>query len=740
MLILDEKALSTLGRLKKFLIGGETFPATLAKQLNHVISGDTINMYGPTETTIWSTTYQLDGDHQNIPIGRPIANTEIYILDENLQPAPVGVPGELMIGGAGVVRGYFNRPELTAERFIEHPFSDNPKACIYRTGDLARFLPDGNIEFMGRMDHQVKIRGYRIELGEIEAVLNDNPAVHESVVTVREGVPDEKKLIAYVIPRKGENIQTAELRNFTKEKLPGYMVPSHVVTLEAFPQTPNKKIDRKALPPPEKDDFEREFDFDRPRTDIEEALSEIWAEALGVHPVGCTENFFDLGGDSLSACGVILNIRRACNVDLPLQTIFHAPTVTAMAKKLEEVFLKHTESTDPIMVSAEAFRQELAESIDAAALTPRKQERMDLNSHDESPFTPTEKVLALIWKKTLRVNSVSRNDHFFHLGGKSLDALKLFTKIEEKFGKRLPLSTLLRAPTFSQLAELLDDDSHKPSWSSLVTIQPEGSKLPLFLVHGAEGNVLLYRDLASYLGLDQPVYGLQSPGLDGGGRLFTKLDEMASYYITEIRDLQPKGPYYLGGYCLGGTVALEMARQLTAQGEQVALVAMIETYNVHTISENQSPFLSLFHILQNIYFHLTNFLSIGMSDRWLFLNEKFKVAKGRLAIRFAVGVNKFKRLWGANADHRFPHLLVKKVNEKATYDYLPKVYSGRVVAFRPKTFFFGQNDPVFGWEEVVRNGLLVRQLPFYPKCMLVEPFVKILAEELKACLEEAHNE
>jgi acyl-CoA synthetase (AMP-forming)/AMP-acid ligase II/acyl carrier protein len=355
MLMLDTASQVAFGQLKKFLIGGEAFPVALAEQLQEVVGGDIINMYGPTETTVWSTTYKVNHDRGSIPIGRPIANTSIHIVDDHLQPVPIGVPGELMIGGAGVVRGYLNRPELTADRFIRNPFSDDPQARLYRTGDLARYLADGNIEFLGRMDFQVKIRGYRIELGEIEAVLNDYPAVHESVAIAREDVPGQKKIVAYVVPRNGEHLSTKELRNYTKERLPDYMVPAHVVALQAFPQTPNKKIDRKALPPPGNNRPERGADFEPPCTEIEEAVAEIWAEALGVHEVGRNENFFDLGGDSLSACGIILSIRQTCSVDLPLKTLFCAPTIAAFADKLVEAFRVQM-MTEPVGFQAQANR------------------------------------------------------------------------------------------------------------------------------------------------------------------------------------------------------------------------------------------------------------------------------------------------------------------------------------------------------------------------------------------------
>ncbi len=310
-------------------------------------------------------------------------------------------------------------------------------------------------------------------------------------------------------------------------------------------------------------------------------------------------------------------------------------------------------------------------------------------------------------------------------------------EIEQIFHKRLPLSTLLQTPTLKQLAGMVQEDAKKTDWSPLVPIRAGGTQPPLFLVHGAEGNVLLYRDLARCLGDDQPVYGLQSQGLDGSGRLLTRLEEMAACYVREIREVQSEGPYYLCGYCLGGIIALEMAHQLRAQGERVALVGMIESYNVQVLPKTRPRLLSLFHMSQNVWYHLGNVLSLRMSDRVMFLKEKWTVAKGRLGIRFASWINRRKREDERGSRSVYPHLAITKANEAAAYEYVPKTYTGRVVIFRPKVHFLGQNDSEFGWGGVVRDGLTVRRLPIYPKAMLVEPFVQILAEEFKSCLEEA---
>jgi natural product biosynthesis luciferase-like monooxygenase protein len=331
MLLLDERAKDAFGNLQTLLIGGEGFPASLAAQLRRPIKTDIINMYGPTETTVWSSTYQLPENPSRVPVGRPIANTEIYLLDANLQPVPVGVPGELMIGGQGVARGYLNRPELTAERFIPNPFNGNGSTRLYRTGDLARYLPDGNIELMGRMDHQVKIRGHRIELGEIEALFNEHPMVREAVVLAPDSSNGDKRLVAYVIPRLGSQPTANQLRHFAKDKLPDYMVPAQVVFLDKFPQTPNKKIDRKALPVPENDGNETESDFEPPATAVEQVVAGVWAELLGIQHISRTDNFFDLGGNSLSATLLVSRLREIFRVSLPLASAFDAPTLSGLA-------------------------------------------------------------------------------------------------------------------------------------------------------------------------------------------------------------------------------------------------------------------------------------------------------------------------------------------------------------------------------------------------------------------------
>jgi natural product biosynthesis luciferase-like monooxygenase protein len=330
LLIADTPNRQALSQLSNLMIGGEAFTEALAKELEQIIPGQIHNMYGPTETTVWSATHTLAQVNGVVPLGSPIANTELYVLDNNQQPVAVGMAGELYIGGAGVTRGYLNRAELTQSRFIPHPFSTDPKARLYRTGDLVRYRRDGILDFLGRIDFQVKIRGHRIELGEIETILSRQVAVQEAVIIVREDIPGDKRLVAYIRPQPGQKPSHATMREYLLSHLPEYMVPSNFVVLETFPLTPNHKVDRKALPAPIVDWVEERnptLNTIRPQNHVEQALIEIWKKVLQISTVGTQDSFFDLGGNSLVAVRLIGEIRSVFNVDLPLITLFQSPTI-----------------------------------------------------------------------------------------------------------------------------------------------------------------------------------------------------------------------------------------------------------------------------------------------------------------------------------------------------------------------------------------------------------------------------
>lgn len=439
----------------KALCGGEALPMELAQQILPRCTA-LWNMYGPTETTVWSTLHHITRVQDFVSIGYPIRNTSIYILDAADKPAPIGVPGELTIGGDGLARGYFERPELTAQKFVPDPFSDQPGARMYRTGDIARYRSDGSLQFYGRSDHQVKIRGFRIELGEIETVLARHPAVQQTVLMVREDASGDKKLVAYLIPETDAPPDPNELRSFLREHLPQYMIPSSFVALREWPLTPNGKINRLALPEPASGPSAANGAIAAPRNEIERKLVTFWQDALKLPAVGITDNFFDLGGHSLLA-------------------------------------------------------------------------------------------------------------------------IRIFSRIEKELGKSLPLATLFRAPTIAQFAELLAQDTpihlsdHHPA---VVPIQPEGSMTPFFCIGGG---VINLNNVARRLGKDQPFYALQWQGLTDEQMLDASLPEIASIFIQAIRTVQPQGPYYVGGSFTAGMVVVEVARQLEAAGERVALLAGFDT-------------------------------------------------------------------------------------------------------------------------------------------------------------------
>jgi amino acid adenylation domain-containing protein len=349
------------------ILGGEASPWSLIEQASSLGSSSIVNHYGPTETTIGSLTYDVDGRDgaaaaaSTVPIGRPIAGTEIYVIDEQLQPVPIGAPGELLIGGAGLARGYRSQPEQTAERFIAHPFSTDPRARVYRTGDVVRFLADGNVEFLGRADDQVKIRGFRVELGEIETVLRSHPAISQVAVLMREESPGDRRLAAYVVG----DAPVEDLRALARGQLPDYMVPSAFVRLEELPLTPNGKLDRAALPAPDVTN-ESTREYVAPSSEIEQRLVEIWAEALGIEHVGVQDDFFELGGHSLLATQVIARIRSAYDVQLPLHSLFTSPRIADLALEVQaarEPAVKDDAELSALLEDLEGLSDEEAERL-----------------------------------------------------------------------------------------------------------------------------------------------------------------------------------------------------------------------------------------------------------------------------------------------------------------------------------------------------------------------------------------
>ena len=357
----------------RVLCGGEALPSTLAEELREVFRGDVHNLYGPTETTIWSALHEVNSQDASLPIvplGRPIDNTQLYILDDALQPVPVGVQGELYIAGDGVARGYWGQAELTAERFLPNPFGHCGGQRIYRTGDQVRYLPAGEIEYLGRIDHQVKIRGFRIELGEIEAALREHSIVRDVAVVASEDKPDDKRIVAYVVLNQPCAAPADELRRAVKEKLPSVMIPAAFVVLDALPLTPNGKIDRKALPAPDHLRPDLEASFVAPRTPIETMMADIWSQILQLEKVGIHDSFFTIGGHSLLAAQVLSRVRDTFNVELPLRVFFETPTVAALAAHVSRIQVE--ESDDATLSAALAELSQLSKDERESILAVQK--------------------------------------------------------------------------------------------------------------------------------------------------------------------------------------------------------------------------------------------------------------------------------------------------------------------------------------------------------------------------------
>jgi amino acid adenylation domain-containing protein len=599
--------------VKTINLAGEPLSDSLAAQIYTSTKVERVyNLYGPTETTTYST-YTLVPRGGSVTVGKPIANTLVYILDSNRKPVPIGVPGELFIAGAGVARGYYGRDDLTSERFVANPFSGRPGVRMYRTGDVCSWLPNGDIRYVGRADHQVKLRGFRIELGEIEAAMERHPAVRKAFAMVREDRPGMKRLVGYFENKKDSApAESGEIRERLKKMLPDYMVPSNFISLERLPLTPNGKIDRKALPIPADLAAEGAPDSGAPRDAIELMLSQIWAKILNVKRIGLHDNFFDLGGHSLLV-------------------------------------------------------------------------------------------------------------------------VRIVAEVENIFGKRLPLATLLQAPTVAELAEILRRENWTPPWSSLIPLRPGGSKPPLFLMHSHGGNVIEYYALANQLDPDQPVYALQAKGLDGKIVKGRSLEEMAESYVKEIRSFQAEGPYYLGGFCLGGSIALAAAQHLVAAGQEVALVIMIQSTHPDAIR-----FKSETSWIQRVQYTAQKRRDLEMENfsqrGWKYISERARHLRDRAGARAAIVLDHFAERESTEPS-RLPMNYILEVlgdeHERALREFSPHPYGGDVLLFRASKQLIGQNiDEVLGWKEVLTGRLDVCEIPGHQQNMMSTPNVLQLGKEI----------
>lgn len=600
----------------KALCGGEALPKELAYDL--LAHCDSVwNMYGPTETTIWSSVKQITAGEETITIGQPIANTQFYILDEQLKPVDVNTVGELFIAGDGLAKGYLNRPELTAERFVSDPFADLPGTKMYRTGDLGKLTETGDVQCLGRSDQQVKLRGYRIEPGEIESALLTFADVHQVVVMARELRPGDQRLVAYVVPTValfGDELkqQTAAWRSGLKELLPDYMVPAEFDRLTVMPLTPNGKIDRNALgqlrPAPASS---AKTGYMGPRTDVEKLVADIWSEHLGVKDVGIFDNFFEVGGHSLIA-------------------------------------------------------------------------------------------------------------------------VQVMNRLEKETGKRLPLATLFEHSTVEKLALMLQMDGKSITWDSLVPIKPQGTKTPLYIIHGAGLNVLLFNALAVNMDADQPVYGLQAKGLNGIDEPLDSIEAIAEHYVASIMARNPTGPYALAGYSFGGIIAYEMTRQFQVLGKTVTVLAMFDTYAYQ--SNHRDPWYrkAAYQAKMLVKQVLYTFVLLKQDPKRT-IEYKGERLKSKLdELQWKLKRSKEPTLV---VDHSHK---IGLMNELAWRNYRLMPQPVTVELFRARKLTFYMDDFEFlGWKPFALKGINIHEIPGEHNYIFAPPndkeFARILQQTLDNC-------
>jgi surfactin family lipopeptide synthetase A len=579
--LLNETALNETSPLSVAIVAGEECPRELVDRHYRVIPDAALyNEYGPTEATVWSSVYRCEPKSHltRVPIGRPIANAQLYVLDPHLQPVPVGVPGELHIGGTGVTRGYLNRPELNARQLIPSPFGESA-GSLYKSGDLARYLPDGNIEYLGRLDEQVKIRGFRVEFGEIESTLRECPNVRAAVVTLREDLPGDKRLVAYIVPEQEQKLATGELRAFLKRNLPDHMIPATFVCLGSLPLAPNGKVDRRALPAPPQLDGTDASGFVGPRDQLEIRLTRVWEEVLGIRGIGIRHNLFELGAHSLLVA-------------------------------------------------------------------------------------------------------------------------RILTRIEGEFGRKLSFMSVYGAPTIEELASLLRSSRTSTRFTKIIPLQSAGTRSPIFFLGGG----FYYRPLSEYLGSDQPtlVVNFDASIVDRLHVPYT-FEELGGYMAQAIRDHQPQGPYFIGGFCDNGLIAYETARQLMNQGHQVALLALFDACNPAYLRRRSN----------------------GHGNSW---SRRAKQLWRTLLARLSDPST------GDQAPDNQDHPMdLERIGILAGEIYEPRPYAGPVAIFRADTKSFGEMS---GWRNVITGPVELHDIPGTHLGMFFHPNVDELASRFAASIEK----
>jgi len=626
----NARSLPALPSLRALMLTGEATPPQVCREWFAHYSIPIVNAYGVSECSDDSTYFWLyespKPEMTLLPIGAPLPNARVYILDRHLHPVPVGVCGELFLGGIGVGRGYLHDPAQTAERFVPDSFSGASGARLFRTGDIARYLPDGNVEYLGRVDHQVKVRGFRVELGEIEETLLQHDKIREAAVVAG----SNESLVGYVSTPSPESLRPGELRSFLKERLPDYMVPSAFAVLEDLPHNANGKIDRKRLPPVQEIAAPASGAWAPPRDFLEHQLCDIWRETLGQPEIGITDNFFELGGHSLLA-------------------------------------------------------------------------------------------------------------------------VRLMALVEDLLGKSLPLSALFQGPTIEHMAHLLRERPASGLWSPLVSIQTAGAKLPFFAVHPTGGDVLCYYHLSQLLGNDQPFYAFQARGLEASTQAVRSIKAMASDYIAAMRSVQPHGPYIISGWSFGGVVAYEIAQQLRAANEPVALVAILDSLAPvsHTRLTERSE-LTRTQWAQWMLLLGNEFERVFPAQLALSETELEFLEPARQVDYFVDALRKIDFLppgGGRSIAKGFAR--VHEANTVALWNYVQEArsYNGPVALIRSEEMTLLadswaqdlHDNQSLGWSRLVEEPIDVLDVPGDHNRLLQWPFVASVAEKLKLALEAANS-
>ncbi|MDJ0741876.1 MAG: amino acid adenylation domain-containing protein [Xenococcaceae cyanobacterium MO_167.B27] len=644
-LVVDEH-ITALQPIKQLLAGGDVLSVPhVQKVLENLDNCQLINGYGPTENTTFTCCYpihQLDENCTSIPIGKPIANTQVYILDSYLQPVPIGIPGELYIAGDGLAQSYFNRPRFNQERFINNPYGPGK---LYKTGDLVRYLDNGNLEFIGRIDNQVKIRGFRLELGEIEAMLVKHPQIKDAIVLAKEAISGDKKLVAYLISNENNQPSSKQLQEFLANNLPSYMIPRNYLFLKQFPLSPNGKVQRQALPTAKFNTTELAPENIAPRNYLEAKLAQIWQQILNVPAISVKDDFFAIGGNSLLSIRLVSAVETAFKQKIPVSTFFQLSTI-----------------------------EQLAEAIDK-----------------------------LQQKPTTREKSLSSISNSFSL-----------YKLTEKEQNMLLASTIRKKRALGDKSLVMLEKSGNPN-----------QRKPLFFVY-------LLGDLAKHLPTDLPVYNLTVWTKVERPETFVKA--LAAHYVQEIRKIQPEGEYYIGGYCVGGYVALEIARQLQAQGQKVANLTLIQTKAFDPVYQHYQAILLKFgykYWLKALNY-ANRFKKYNSQEKITSIQNILTKVVAKISSKFAAKPTT-QTPSKSNLQQANEHYEAEILNslKSAMAYYRPESYSGKVTLFlaRQGTLY----SPLFlqgGWNNFFQGELNTYIIPGNHTGINKEPNVISLVQKL----------